>query len=380
MVKAAVLTTPSSKPASTPDSVRRVLVLADRPPGLAPGQRFRFEQWAPRLKRDHGIVLDLVPFESPGLARILHRPGHRFEKVARVIGDFARRGKTVAAARNYDAVLIVREASLIGPAFYERIVAALCPTIFDFDDAIWSNLQGKGNGLFSRLHFYGKTSTLCRIASAVTPGNEFLADYARARNSNVTVIPTSIEMDEYPRIAEPENDRPFVVCWTGSTSTLVHFNHAREALEALASKIPLVVKVMCNIPPEEPIRGATMQFIAWSQDREAAEVGDCHVGIMPLPENEVSEGKCGLKALQYMATGRPVVVSPVGMNKDLVSDGQNGFLASSSEQFVEALLKLARSRDLRRQLGDAARATVVRDFSGEAVSARFAAVVRSITD
>lgn len=364
----------------TSGPARRVLVLADRPPGLAPGQRFRFEQWAPHLARDHAITLDLVPFESPGLAKILHQPGHRLEKIARVAADFARRSRVVAQSKNYDAVMIVREASLIGPAFYEKMVASRRPTIFDFDDAIWSNLQGKGNGLFSRLHFYRKTSTLCRIATAVTPGNQFLADYARKQNSNVTVIPTSIELDDYPLVDEPASDMPFVVCWTGSTSTLVHFNHARDALEALAKKIPLVVKVICNVPPMTPIKGAEMRFVPWSQDREAAEIGACHVGIMPLPDDDVSRGKCGLKALQYMATGRPVVVSPVGMNRDLVRDGENGFLAANSQEFVDALLRLAESRELRRRLGAAARKTIEQDFSAEVVSARFARVIRSVTD
>ena len=123
-----------------------------------------------------------------------------------------------------------------------------------------------------------------------------------------------------------------------------------------------------------------MRFVQWSQDREAAEVGDCHVGIMPLPDNEVTRGKCGLKALQYMATGRPAVVSPVGMNLDLINDGVNGRLAATDDEFFEALLALARNPDQRRTMGAEARRTVERHYSAQAVAARFAAVVRSVTD
>jgi len=138
------------------------------------------------------------------------------------------------------------------------------------------------------------------------------------------------------------------------------------------------VKVICNKPPERPIAGAEMRFVAWSPDREAEELGDCHAGIMPLPDDEVSRGKCGLKALQYMATGRPVVVSPVGVNKDIVREGVNGFLAASADEFVTALLQLANSRERRRDMGREARSTIQERYSAEAVARAFAEVVRSV--
>jgi glycosyltransferase involved in cell wall biosynthesis len=358
----------------------RVLVLANKPAGLAPGQRFRFEQWAPRLARDHNIHLDLLPFESPALTNKLYRPGHLASKAALVSLDFLRRAKSLIAIRNYDCVLVFREASLIGPAFYERLIAWLGkPIIFDFDDSIWSRTQEMNNGAFSRLHFFGKTRTLCRLANAVTPGNAFLAEFARRYNDHVTVMPTSIELDDYPAFPEPPDEGRFIVCWTGSTSTLAHFEHAREPLERLAAIIPLTVKVICNRPPDNGIEGAEMCFVPWAADNEAAQVADCHAGIMPLPDNEVTRGKCGLKALQYMATGRPVVISAIGMNKTLVRNGVNGFLAANADEFFEALLKLAKSPELRAEIGAAGRRTVADGYSAEAVAARFAGVVREVS-
>ncbi len=360
---------------------RKLLVLADKPEGLAPNQRFRFEQWAPRLQRDHGIHLDLSPFESPDLAELLGKPGHLVAKALRVGMDFVRRAGAVPLARRYDAVLIVREASLIGPAIYERLIKWTgAPIIYDFDDSIWRPQQERRHGPFSRLHFHGKTATICRLATAVSAGNEYLAAFARRHNSNTFVVPTSIELDGYPVVPEPTSDRPFVVGWTGSTSTLPHFEHAREALETIAARRPLAVKVICNRPPERPIAGAEMRFIPWSPVNEAQEVGDCHVGIMPLPDDEFTRGKCGLKGLQFMATGRPVVMSPVGMNKDLVEQGVNGFLAGSADQWVAALTRLAGSPELRAEIGTAARKTVESEYSAEAVASRFARVVRSVTD
>lgn len=278
---------------------RRILVLASKPAGQSPSQRYRFEQWAPYLARDHGIALDFAPFESEPLARLLYEPGHVAAKALLTVGDFLRRSAVLPRVRRYDAVVVHREAALIGPALYEHLLAwSGTPVIYDFDDAIWSPGQAWKNGLFSRLHFTGKTSTICRLATAVTVGNDFLAGYAGAYNPNVSVVPSSIDLASYPEAPEPDTNGRFIVCWTGSTSTLVHFEHARDALERLAALVSLTVKVICSRPPERPIAGAEMQFVHWSAEREAADVGACHVGIMPLPDDEVSRGKGGMKALQ----------------------------------------------------------------------------------
>ncbi len=367
---------------STPSKVppARLLVLASKPAGIAPNQRYRFEQWAPRLRRDHGIELDLLPFESAGLSRVLYEPGRYLTKGVLVARDFLRRAQALTRARHYDAVLVVREAALLGPAIYERLIAWTgTPLIFDFDDAIWAPGPDINNGIFRHLRFFGKTSCLCRMAAACTVGNAYLAAYARERNPRTFIVPSSIELGEYPLIPEPSSQTPFVVCWTGSASTLAHFEHARPALERLARQVPLAVKIICSEPPKVPIAGAEMRFVPWIAEREAEDVGDCHVGIMPLPDNEFTRGKCALKALQYMATGRPVVVSPVGVNKDIVKDGQNGFLASSTDDFVEALTRLAASSDLRRTMGAAGRKTVEQSYSAEVATRMFADVIRSVT-
>ena len=101
---------------------------------------------------------------------------------------------------------------------------------------------------------------------------------------------------------------------------------------------------------------------------------------MPLPDNEVTRGKCGLKALQCMATGRPVVISPVGVNTEIVEHGCNGFLAETSDDYVSSLLELAGSKDLRQRMGSAARETVEGRYSAKVVAAKFAEIVRGVTD
>nr|NUR37918.1 glycosyltransferase [Sphingomonas sp.] len=312
------------------------------------------------------------------MAKLLYEPGHVTKKGWWTLRDFVRRASVLRRARNYDGVVIHREAALIGPAIYERLLARTgTPIIYDFDDAIWLQ-QPEHRSMLSPLRFQRKTKAICRLAKAVTVGNPFLAAFARKHNSSVTIVPSTIELDDYPAVAEPANQDQFVVCWTGTRTTLAHFEHAREALESLARQLRLVVKVICSEPPERPIAGAEMRFVPWSAATEAQDVGDCHVGIMPLPDNEFTRGKSGMKALQYMATGRPVVASPVGVNSQLVRPGENGFLAANSQEFVQALSALAASRDLRARLGAAARGLIEHEYSAAAGAGRFAAVVNAL--
>jgi glycosyltransferase involved in cell wall biosynthesis len=363
---------------SSSERFLKVLVLANKDWGIAPNQRYRFEQWAPWLERNHNIQIDLLPFESPRLSKLLYEEGRIAEKALLIVYDFVRRAKAVLEAQRYDVVVISREASLIGPAIYERLVAwSGKPLVFDFDDSIWSPSQAHSNGFYSHLHFYRKTSAICRLARAVTVGNEYLAGYARKRNSNVWIVPSSIELRDYILRPEPAAEVPFTVCWTGSNSTLRHFERARPALETLARQVQLKVRVICDRPPNTPITGAETEFVRWSAQSEADDLSQCHVGIMPLPDDEISRGKCGMKALQYMAAGRPVVASPVGVNIDIVRDGETGFLATFSDQFVKALFRLAEQPDLRCRLGAKGRQAVERHYSAEAVSQRFAAAIRS---
>jgi glycosyltransferase involved in cell wall biosynthesis len=122
--------------------------------------------------------------------------------------------------------------------------------------------------------------------------------------------------------------------------------------------------------------GADNEFVPWSEHGEAERIGAAHVGIMPLPDTEFTRGKCGLKALQYMATGRPAVISPVGMNKDLVQHGVNGFLVGTVDETIAALDALAESPTLRRRVGLAGRRTIEQRYCAAIGADQFAAVVR----
>ena len=354
-----------------------LLTLVPKPLGMSPGQRFRLEQWAPHLEREHGIRLDFVPFESPRLTGILYRPGHRLAKAAWIIRDAVRRRRVLSEARKYAGVVIYREAALLGPAVYERLLArAAVPMFFDFDDAIWIQKVG-ANGIFSHLHFARKTATICRLSTAVFVGNEYLASYARRYSASVFIVPTSIDMSRYPVQPALLADAPFTIVWSGSSTTLVHLEHARAPLEALGKRRRVVLRVIGNEPPARPFAGVETVFVPWREAGEAEALGAAHVGIMPMPDDSFSRGKCALKALQYMAVGLPAILSPVGVNAEIIQHGKNGLLASSFDEWLSALERLADSPDLRAKLGAAGRMTVEKHYTAESSARRFAEAVRS---
>ena len=265
---------------------------------------------------------------------------------------------------------------MLGPAVYEHLLhAAGVPLFVDFDDAIWiPDLRG-ANGKFVYLRFAGKIASICRLSSGVVVGNEYLAAYARQHSAHVFVVPTSIDLQRYSLQPPPPNE-PFTIVWSGSHSTLQHLECARAPIEAFGKRRYAVLRVIGNRAPDRPFANVDNVFIPWAAAGEAAEIGRAHVGIMPLPDTDYTRGKCALKALQYMALGLPTIVSPVGANMEVVEHGRTGLHATTLDEWVDALEKLASSRQLRTAIGRAGRETVEKRFSSVVASDKFAEAVR----
>ena len=354
----------------------RVLALM---PGLydtSPGQRYRLEQWDPLL-RERGVEITYAPFEDEELHSIVYKPGQMGKKMQLVGRNLARRFSTITKARKYDLVYILREAALLGPAIFERLLyQQRVPFVFDFDDAIFVTYRSPSNGYLSYLKFASKTKTICRLASHVMVGNPYLAEYAGQVNDNVTVIPTTIDTDKY-RVAPPRNsDGPLTIGWTGSYSTVQHLDTLRGALQKLAETENFRLRVI-GTPTYElaPVQVDAMQ---WRAATELEDLSAIDIGVMPLPDDNWSKGKCGLKALQFMALGIPTICSPVGVNTDIIQDNENGFLAATEAEWVEKLTRLLREGELRRRLGHAGRTTLEEKYSAVTQAPRVYEIFKSV--
>jgi len=346
-----------------------------------PSQRYRIEQWEPLL-RVRGVEITYRPFESAELNRVLYQPGRLTTKMRHVAAALARRARDVGDARDFDAVYVLREAALLGPPVFERMLARSgVPFVFDFDDAVFERYVSPANGYLSYLKFPGKTRTVCRLASHVTAGNEYLADYARQVNPNVTVVPTTVDTARYTVRERPPNDVP-VVGWTGSYSTLQHLLTLSGALRRLRERVRFRLRVI-GAPDAAAgapgLEGLDVEWLPWRAETEVEDLRPLDVGVMPLPEDRWSKGKCGMKALQYMGLAIPAVCSPVGVNSEIVRDGENGLLATTEGEWVEKLGLLLGDAPLRERLGRAGRATVEARYSAEIVAPLFHSVLQSVT-
>jgi glycosyltransferase involved in cell wall biosynthesis len=355
----------------------RVCGLVPYPLDRAPSQRFRLEQWRPLLEAQ-GIRLDLVPFADEDLMSVLHKPGRPAAKALGSLSALWRRLGLLPGLRAYDAVVVHRAVCLWGPAVLERVIARLrAPLIFDFDDAIYMLHTTAANRRWGWLKFPGKTGTICRLSRHVVAGNEYLAAYARGYNTRVSIVPTSIDTDAYRPVAAPPRESRVVLGWTGSSTSQTHLEAFAPVLRSLASRREVTVRVCSDREPSLP-GVPRVQWQPWSADvgAEVAELARYDVGIMPVPDDAFSRGKCALKALQYMAMGVATVCSPVGANRDLIRHGANGLLATTPEEWLAALESLIDDPSLRRRLGQAGRQTVVDGYSARHCAELFSRVVR----
>ena len=190
-------------------------------------------------------------------------------------------------------------------------------------------------------------------------------------------MPTTIDTDKYEFSADkPANDVP-VIGWSGSHSTVQHLDTLRETLQDLARTAKFRLRVIGTANYE--IEGVDVEAMPWRSETETQDLQPIDIGVMPLPDDQWSKGKCGLKALQYMALGVPTMCSPVGVNSDIIQDGENGFLAGTKDEWIEKLKRLLDSVELRRRLGAAGRRTVEEKYSAQVQAPRVFQILTSVT-
>jgi glycosyltransferase involved in cell wall biosynthesis len=348
-----------------PNSKKTILFITPYPQGKAPSQRFRFEQYFEILSQNN-YQFDTAPFYSDEVWAILYKKGLIFKKVFSVLTSFFSRFLLVFKLRKYDFVFIHREVCPLGPPVFEWIIAKICrkKIIYDFDDAIWLTDEKARFSNFIRC--FWKVKYICRWSYKISCGNDYLASYAKQFNNQVITNPTTIDLKHHKSIEVPEN-QVFTIGWTGSHSTLKYLDTVYPVLKKLENKIKLLV--ICDKDPAYDLKN--YQFLAWSEEAEVIGLQQIDIGIMPLPNDEWTKGKCGFKALQYMAMKKSVVLSPVGVNTQIIQNGVNGFWASDEVEWQEKLTQLIENKELREKMGALGFETLKNNFSVESNKRNF---------
>lgn len=341
---------------------RRILFIAQHRPNRSPSQRFRFEQYLSHLA-DNGYDHEFSFLINAEDDMVLYSKGNLDKKARIMAKSFQKRQNDVKRLDEFDIVFVQREAFMTGTTLFERKFAkSKAKLIFDFDDSIWLSNVSDANRKLNFLKDPKKTSRIIKLSDQIIAGNEYLADYARQFNSEVSIIPTTIDTEAYRPEGESVGDT-VTIGWSGSITTIQHFSEAIPVLTRIKEKYGEGVKIKvigdCNYR-HEPLG---VQGQPWRADTEIADLCEMDIGIMPLPDDEWAKGKCGLKGLQYMALSIPTIMSPVGVNTEIIEHGKNGMLASSTDEWFDALSQLIDDAALRKQIGEAGRQTVEDKYS-----------------
>lgn len=351
---------------------KRALIWAVHRPDRSPSQRFRFEQYISYLEAN-GFAVDFSYIIDAEADKTLYQKGKYWRKFKLLVKAFFKRWKELKRATEYDVFYVQREAFLFGTTYFENRMSRKVPMIFDFDDAIWLQNVSEANKRLAWLKRPEKTADLIKMATLVFAGNEYLAEYARPINSNVVIVPTTIDTDVY--ISKPANayeaaNRPVCIGWSGSVTTIQHFQFAEAFL--LRLKQQFGDRITIKVIGDEKFHHEALGIIGqgWKKETELQDLSEFDIGIMPLPDDKWSKGKCGLKGLQYMALGIPTIMSPVGVNCEIIQHGENGMLATEG-QWIEQIKELIQSPELRKKIGQEGRRTVERKYSVNAVKASY---------
>ena len=344
---------------------KRILFLAPYPHEEAPSQRFRFEQYFSLLK-ENGYEYELHSFLNQKTWKTLYNQGSFFAKAFGILGSFWRRFLLLFKLKQFDYIFIHREASMIGPPIFEWIIAKVLRRkyIYDYDDAIWLPNYSKQNARFQKLKTYKKVNKIIKWADVVTAGNSFLQDYGKQFNNNVVIIPTTIDLINSHNKNTRQPDELVNIGWTGTHTTMSYLNELIPVLEELEKDYSFTFTVISNHAPEFNLD--SMRFIKWNSETEIQDLATINIGVMPLTDNKWAKGKCGFKALQYMALNIPSIVSPVGVNNEIIKDGENGYLCSTLEEWKKTIVLLLNDKQLREQIGKEGYKTVHTKYSVEA--------------
>lgn len=295
-----------------------------------------------------------------------------------VASCYARRLSRLADIDEEELVWIEKELLPLVPAAIELRLLHGRRFVLDFDDAIFHNYDLSRSAVVRRL-LGGKIDKLMAAAELVTVGNRYLEERAlRAGARRVERLPSVVDLKRYPvptcRQGLGRRAEPLRLVWVGSPSTVQYLEALRRPVESLAAQMRLELRVVGATAPAWD--RVSVKTVPWSLEGEAESIAACDVGLMPLRDSPWERGKCGYKLIQYMACGLPVVASPVGANVEIVSDGVDGFLASTDEQWEQSLMRLCDDVALRCEMGKRGRSKVEASFSVQAIAPRFAALLR----
>jgi glycosyltransferase involved in cell wall biosynthesis len=336
--------------------------------------RLRFYQYFTCIE-SHGIKCTVEPLFSDDYVNSLYiKP----TPIISVLKSYCNRLSVLLKKKKYDLIWVEKEILPWLPSWFElALLPRNIPLVVDYDDATFHRYD-QFPVYVVRALLGKKIDHIMKRADVVIAGNDYLGSRAiKAGSKHIEIIPTVVDAKLYAsKYGSSENN--IVIGWIGSPSTAKYLH----LIEPVIKKIALSdnVKFVGIGAHEHQLKGLPIQTRVWAEETEISQVQEFDIGIMPLPDEPFERGKCGYKLIQYMACGKPVVASPVGVNKVIVKDGENGYLASSTDDWYDKLRTLIDNRALRQKMGENGRQLVEEKYSLQVTAPKLVEIFRALAD
>jgi glycosyltransferase involved in cell wall biosynthesis len=313
--------------------------------------RYRVLQYLPYLK-EYGVQTTVLPF-----------PKSFFEKL-----------KLFKSVNQYDILFIQRKRFPVLWLKYIRKNAR--KIVYDFDDSVmYRNSKAASPESNTRVKMF---KNMINASDHVIAGNEYLQKNTTPYTHDVTIIPSPIDMAFYPQKKYSDKNDNIILGWVGAHGSIHYLEKMRPMFETLGKRHNnLRLKIVCDIFFD--CDNMVVEKKYWNEKDEVADIQSFDIGLMPLMDDPWSHGKCGLKVLQCLATGVPVVCSPAGINREIVEDGVHGFWANTQEEWIEKLEILINDHNLRKRMGMEGRKRVIEYYSLKANAPRMLKIFQQLS-
>ena len=354
---------------------KKLLVVCPFPQGVAAGQRLKFEQYFDHW-RENGYEVTVSSFMDMDMWKVVYTPGNYLAKVWGTIRGYFRRFIDIFSLGKFDIVYVFMWVTPLGTSFFERLLRFLSRrVIYDIEDNLMEEKSNALNPFIKILKSPDKTTYLIKSADHVITSSPFLNEDCLKlnRKKSCTYISSSIDTDRFLPKNSYKNGHKVTIGWTGTFSSKNYLDLLRNVFLELKKHCDFKLRVIGNF--EYEFEGIDLEVIQWTKEREVEDLQGIDIGVYPLVQSKWVLGKSGLKAIQYMAFGLPVVATNVGTTPKIINNMENGCLVKTDDEWVETLTTLIKKPELRRKLGEAARESVLKNYSKHVIKFNYLSIL-----
>lgn len=359
---------------------KKILFVSPYPFDKAPSQRLKYEQYFPAIRED-GYLIRSDSFISEKLWTILYKKEHFIFKAYLTFLAYLKRYFLLFSVTRYDIIYVHLWGTPFGTTVFERLLRVFSKKlVYDIDDLVFLRDTNEANKFLKRFKGKSKSIYLMKCADHVITCTPRLDVFVKKYNHHTTDISSTVDTKiRYQQRSSYQKKDKFILGWSGSYTTSKYLYLLSDVLKNLSKKFDFKLIVMGD--KEFKIDGVNIEAIEWNEKTEVETLLKFDVGLYPLPDEEWVYGKSGLKAIQYMALGIPTIATGIGANFRIIKDGENGFLINPDnyadwEIRIEQLLQ---DECLRKQLGAAARNTIVKNYSLDSNKQKYLNILNSLT-